>query len=146
MLFVSVSRDIYCSFIFFHLPGFHLHWQQAKQDIPSILFPSNAFQGDPKPLPGQTRYLISPASSGSTPGSTASWVCLKNLHIEFRRHPDQQQEPQQEGVAPLLPSVCLSSSPISKDNLSLQRKLILTTCTNNVIRFATYMWWRGLPS
>jgi len=47
-----------------------------------FLLPSNTLQlllGDPKAIPGQIRYIIPPAGSGSAPGSPASRMCPENL-------------------------------------------------------------------
>ncbi|XP_054874822.1 protein-cysteine N-palmitoyltransferase HHAT isoform X2 [Amphiprion ocellaris] len=92
-----------------------LQRQQMKQVIPDVPPPSNTFQlflGDPEAFPGQMRYIIPPAGSGSTLGSPPWWTCLENLQRKslqttstgsFRR----------EGAVPLLraPSGCLSFSP-----------------------------------
>jgi len=48
-------------------------WQPAKQGPPGFLLPSHTLQfllgGDPEAFPGQKRYIIPPAGSGSAPGS-----------------------------------------------------------------------------
>jgi len=46
-------------------------WQLAKQGPPGFLLPSHALQfllGDPEAFPGQKRYVIPPADSGSARG------------------------------------------------------------------------------
>jgi len=54
------------------LSGAGSRWQPAKQHPPGFLHPSHTLQfflGDPEAFPGQTRYIIPPAGSGSAPGS-----------------------------------------------------------------------------
>lgn len=71
---VPIHPSIYCC-----LSGVGSRWQQAKQGGADVPLPSNAFQfllGDPEAFPGQMWYIISPASSGSTPGSPTSWMFL----------------------------------------------------------------------
>ncbi len=62
-------------FILFRLSGAGSWWQQAKQSIQHVPLPSNIFQllrGDPEAFPGQMRYVIPPACSGSASGSLTS--------------------------------------------------------------------------
>ncbi len=129
-LIPSIYPSIHPS-IFFRSSGAGLWWQQAQQSSPDVPLPSNTFQllwGDPEAFPGQMRYVIPPACSGSTPGSLASWMYLENLHRKPpRRHLDQMPEPPRrhldqmpepigsfwrKGAVALLraPSGCLSSS------------------------------------
>ncbi len=74
-------------------------WQQAEEGSPGVLLLSNVFQlllGDPKTFPGQMRYIIPPACSGSTQGYPTSWTCPENLQRKApRRHPDQMSKPPQ---------------------------------------------------
>lgn len=63
----------------------------------SIHLQSHTFQfllGNAETIPGQTRYIISPAGSGSTPGSPSSWVFLENLQRQApKKHPNQIPKP-----------------------------------------------------
>lgn len=59
------SKYQVCPSIFLWLSGTLSWWQQAKKGIYS---PKQHF-------PGQIRYIIPPACSGSTLGSTTSWTC-----------------------------------------------------------------------
>ncbi len=44
-------------------------------------------------FPGQMRYVIPPACSGSALGSPTSWTCLEHLQRKaHRKHPDQMPE------------------------------------------------------
>lgn len=77
---LCIITKIYPS-IFCLLSGVRLQWQQAQQGIPDIPLPDNAFLfllGNPKGTPGEMRYVISPASSGSALGSApkgcAKWL------------------------------------------------------------------------
>jgi len=78
--------------ILFRLSGAGLRWQPAKQGPPGFLLPSNTLKlllGDPETFPGQMRYIIPPAHSGSAPGSPPSQTCPENLSGEVtRRHPN----------------------------------------------------------
>ena len=69
------------------------HWQRAQRVILEALLPSNTSQlllGDPEAFPGQMRYIIPPAGSGSAQGSPPSWSCQENIQWEApRRHPNQ---------------------------------------------------------
>lgn len=66
-LFFSVSACFHCD-LHKRFPD-DFEWQQAKQVILVILLIRNTFKvllGDHEMFPGQTRYIISPAGSGST--------------------------------------------------------------------------------
>lgn len=69
------------------------HWQRAQKVILEALLPRNTSQlllGDPEAFPGQMRYIIPPAGSGSAQGSPPSWPCQENIQREApRRHPNQ---------------------------------------------------------
>jgi len=81
------------------LSGAGSWWQPAKQGPPGFLLPRHALQfllGDPEAFPGQKRYIIPPAGSGSAPGSPPSWTCPENLQGEAPGgHPNQTPEPSQ---------------------------------------------------
>ncbi len=80
-------------------PGFvyksvHRQLKFCSRHLPSNIL--QLLQGDPEVFPGQMRYIIPPACSGSAPGSPTSWTCLENLQRKApRRHPDQMPEPPQ---------------------------------------------------
>lgn len=57
--------------------------------------------GDPKAFPAQIAYVYSPhpACSGSSPGSSPSWICPDFAHREaVGRHPNQMPEQPQLGL------------------------------------------------
>jgi len=70
--------DLFVPSNFSRLSGARSRGQQAKQSTPDVPLSSNSFQlllGDPKVFPGQMRYAIPPACSGSTPGPPTSGTC-----------------------------------------------------------------------
>lgn len=102
------------------------HWQRAQKVILEALLPRNTSQlllGDPEAFPGQMRYIIPPAGSGSAQGSPPSWPCQENIQREApRRHPNQLPRTtsagsfQRKEAAALLwaPSRCRAPHPISE--------------------------------
>jgi len=65
--------------------------------VPQTSFsPATLLLGDAEAFPGQMRYIIPPAVSGSAPGFPPSRMCLENLEGEAPgRHPNQMLKPPQ---------------------------------------------------
>lgn len=61
---------------------------------------------------GLIKYVIHPAGSVSTSGSSTSWNALQRKVI--RKHPDQTLKPPQLDLSTLYPRVCRSFSPDPK--------------------------------
>ena len=86
-----------------HLSEVGSQQQQAKQGIPVIPLPSNAFQPllrDPEAFPDQLRYIISPSESWIYP-RVSSQLDVPRKHPKGGSHPNQMPKPPQ--LAPLKP-------------------------------------------
>ena len=72
---------------------------RSSRALQASFSPSNTLQlllGDPEAFPGQKRYIIPPAGSGSASASPPSRTCPENLERQAPgRHPDQMPEPPQ---------------------------------------------------
>ena len=80
-------------------PGPGRGGSRSSRALQASSSPNNTPQlllGDPKAFPGQNRYIIPPAGSGSASGSPPSQTCPENLQREAPMwHPGQMPEPPQ---------------------------------------------------
>jgi len=74
MPFCEFKANSHPSIFIIRLSEAGSRWQLAKQGPPGFFLPSYAqfLLGDPEAFPGPKRYVVSPAGSGSAPGSPPS--------------------------------------------------------------------------
>jgi len=152
-IFTCVYIYIYCIYfqcIYIH-PSIHslpLIWGRVTvAGAPGFLLPSNTLEllGDPEAFPGQMRYIIPPAGSGSAPRSPPSRTCPEYLEGEAPgRHPNQMPKPphltpfdagEQRLYSKLPPELLTLSLRLSR--ATLQRKHISATCISNLVLLVT---------